>query len=1008
MVPDKVWVLQVFLTRKQKKMAWEQREKISTIQESYQGMNANPQLANSTLQWRLQPNASTPSAAGSKQAKKQTWSRRSHKNGLSYVSSIYPSSKKGMLGKGGAKEEEPRKPLSTSTPQQGGGVKHGSGAASNSTTVESPSVDAGTRGQDQAKNKPRSSTQSGPHRDKRKPSASSQQESLDLDLMNDTDDVYEDAMSVDPTMALGPELLRLYSNSSPGNQKESESGENKVEQQLELRLNDDVPVKIHQPNARLVHGTGSTSSEGFATPSPTPPRHSSMAVAMGGHAHSQRDDSAGPELALSYQTANESFFCGTEDEGTEKGKGHLHENVPALQKNAKPAEKDVTTAGPGDGHKTQDAKKSLEESDDFIDPDELERLLQIVRKDASDRKPPDSSKSDRLNLSDSIPPPVPHRSSSFAVTMSAEHHSAAVTRPTRSTSEAPPLPPRRIKDTKPPPASSQPNDALYLPSLTSDPPPLEFDEVDGSKIDRSLEDDVPPIPPQIQILESPELILPGKLDGPLNLNSYSDTEKFVAIPSDQAELDAPEADRQSSWIYGTINRKANPEAMKAYKDMNGEDSPDFAKEELELTDSQELEVSGLKEASPGTAGSVEKMSSEVDQQLESADLPDGSLANNTDIVEVKNDSVHEVTVDAKWAGTAGTTASANGSDVDSTVFKPKQSQLMHPEVARTGEELTLDAGDDPSARREINPASELTVDGKTRAVSSEKRLIESENNYELDDYCIVELMDNGGSNGDICHKNRNNIPGAASQEEHIYEFDESDQSDTEKRQEERSNGRVARNPLLTSSQDRFRGRRYEEISDGVALKRRPRDSIAESESSDSATKTADVEDVESKNSSMTVTLDLSHIDKEDPLYSSAGDNRLSSGRSSSNEAGPSMSTARSSGDTHSTESSEEAGRDGMVTPVEITYNESMFNLVREKLEGPPSQGAVNLDQTKSAVPRARDDDDAMSNDSAEYSSLPDEDDSSLMPNTRAAIEAHRKSKDWLSKTMERPALVGQK
>jgi len=494
-VPDKVWVLLVYLTRKQKKMAWEQRENISTIQESYRGMSANPQLANSTLQWRLQPNASAPLSTGPKQVRKQTWSRRSHKNGFSYISALSPSSSKGVVGKGGDKED-PRKPLSTSTPQQGGGEKHGSGAGSKS-VEEGPSADTGRYGQDHAaKNKRRSSAQ-GPHKDKKK-SSSSQQDSLDLDLMNDTDEVYEDAMSVDPTMALGPELLRLYSNSSPGDQKGTENAEKKVvqqqQQQLELRLNDDEPVKIHQPNLRLTHGTGSTSSEGFATPSPTPPQRSSIiTIAIGGHAHAQREDSVGPELALSYQTANESFFCGTEDEGTERGKGQHHENGSDQQQNAKSAERGTAVGVTGDDDNVaRDAKKSFEESDDFVDPDELERLLQIVRKDNPSSKSPGSSDSNRLNLSDSIPPPVPNRSSSFAVTTSTGHRSPAVTKSTRSFSEAPPLPPpRNSRDAKPP--VSQPGNTLSLPSLTSDPPQLESDAVDGNEIDKRLKNGAPPI-----------------------------------------------------------------------------------------------------------------------------------------------------------------------------------------------------------------------------------------------------------------------------------------------------------------------------------------------------------------------------------------------------------------------------------------------------------------------------------------------------------------------------------
>jgi len=485
------------------------------------------------------------------------------------------------------------------------------------------------------------------------------------------------------------------------------------------------------------------------------------------------------------------------------------------------------------------------------------------------------------------------------------------------------------------------------------------------------------------------------------------------VVSKPTKLRAPEVERESSWIYDTINRKANLEAMKEYEDTNYEESTDFAKEGLELTDSQEQEVPSLKETSPGlaesgAARSVEETSSEESPQ--SAAAHDGSLANSSDCVETKTDTVHDETVGAKSASSEATAANTNGSDSDSTTSNPKQVHLMNSEVARTEEDLTLGAsGGDLLPERESHPASELAGDSKACPTSTKSVLTEiKEHHYDFEDYCMLELTNNDSSNGDIRQKEQteDNLPGVRAQDEHIYEFDdESDEGDAQ--EGGRSNECEAGNPML-SGQDRLKGRRYEEIPDDIALKRRPRDrSIADSESSDSAIKAVDVEETESKSSSMTVTLDLSHIDKEDPLYSSAGDNRLSSERSSSVEVGSSMVMARGGGDTQSTESSEEAGRDGMVTPVEITYNESMFNLVREKLEGTPGHTSANLDQTKSDICQAGgyDDDDAMSNDSAEYSSLPDEDDN-LIANTRAAIEAHKKSKDWLTKTMERPALVG--
>ena len=52
--PDKVWVIEVYLTREEEEMADDQRKDLSALQSTYSSLDANPRLASSTMSWHFQ------------------------------------------------------------------------------------------------------------------------------------------------------------------------------------------------------------------------------------------------------------------------------------------------------------------------------------------------------------------------------------------------------------------------------------------------------------------------------------------------------------------------------------------------------------------------------------------------------------------------------------------------------------------------------------------------------------------------------------------------------------------------------------------------------------------------------------------------------------------------------------------------------------------------------------------------------------------------------------------
>ena len=1038
-------------------------------------MDANPQLSNSTVQWRFQPTAS--SAVGSaKQIKKQSWSRRTQKNRItSFNSSSSSSSSSSKQGKKDEAVKVSRKPFSTSTPQQQQqqqqqqqNRRHGSdniSLLSMDAVLVSPGLASVSFNNDHIKDKRKTEALL---RQDRKTSQSFQDfphgEGPDWigsgSMMNDTDELYLDAVDVDPAMALGPKMLHLFSNSSVGEEKESRKGGN-----VELRLNDDeMSITQQLRKGSLVHGTGSTSSEGFATPSPTPPQRSSF-ISMAGRM--QRDDSAGPDIASSFKTANESFLCGTDEEvDKERGKdggfiGRQPNAKAAVTSGVATLETLENHLGPRKDVKAESSKLTRKrfdsDDDDFVDSEDLERLLEMAHLKPSNGAV-DSYNDDHLHLTDSLPPPVPRRNASAATTgstSSSTQYSSPTFDSSGDISEVPPVPPHRLVSTKQQHRQDSDNSKLCLSSLTrsSDLPSLVSEDVDGEKEEEEEEEEeedenyAPPLPPRRQV-SSPELMLSGTLEAPLQLPNHSEAQ-MVSSQRDEsgraAKVGSPKSDIQASWIYGTMNRGQNPESMRDFEDEeDGGMANSLDEEELKLVDGPEpkenftsTELMTSPTASRDTCSDNQISTANTDGEAANTgqansskrEVPSVSNGEDATVTEQQTDlNKHEMPAELVHTDTNSSSEQAN-----SASSNKEESLVNEDETSGTEQENSLTASQEGSSKIDTftaddtlsrtAPAAIQENNHKENNLEENHGKIHKENQDEsLEENHDNNLTENGEKNGEedqqinhyefddysIVEETGNNVPGSKVQhgpikndmtppaDEHIYEFDDDDDYDDIGigREEKEGNVDTAGNSSLTFN--RFEGRRYEDISDDVLFNRRTRGTVTESESSEVAK--MDVDDSESKTSSMTVTLDLSHIDKNDPLYSSAGDNRISS-HSGSVEIPRVPNT-----DFISNESSEEAGRDGMVTPVEITYNESMFNMVREKLE--THAEGTDAERTKTAA--RRDDDDAMSNDSAEYSSLPDEDESLLEKNLpRISSEAHKRTKNWLSRTMERPIFVRQ-
>ena len=348
--PDKVWILEVYLTREEVELARDHRKNLLAFQATYASMIANPQLSTSTLHWRFQSSISSKALADSLRIRnRKNWRRRNKQpNG-----SVHSHRVKNL------------EPVASSTPQR---KTKSDSIASDEVTIS-----------------PHLSTVS--YKSNRKSQALAN--SPGSNPGNETDELYVDAVDVDPTMAIGPKMLHLFSNSS-SNAEEKVVGTDMQHEALNIKPIDvgSMPQLIVKEVKSQVQGTtGSTSSEGFATPSPTSPHMSKISPSQ----LPQVDSSFTP----SFKTACESSLSA--DEAGKGGGGGVGTGTLTQKSNT---EQDPQLEGSGStSEPTQTTPINLqtkevssdhpnlsgirkthfsESDDDFVDSEDLEELLKHI------------------------------------------------------------------------------------------------------------------------------------------------------------------------------------------------------------------------------------------------------------------------------------------------------------------------------------------------------------------------------------------------------------------------------------------------------------------------------------------------------------------------------------------------------------------------------------------------------------------------------------------------------
>lgn len=973
-------MLEVYLTREQERSALQQRTNLSAFQDSYAAMYSNPQLSSSTLHWKFQ---SSVSAVPAKDTGKNraSWTRKKKPKSLTSASSSISSPPPRQAGQSMSSRF---KPVSSNVPRQPS--RHSSDNASllsEDAVMVSPGMASVSFSNEHIKIKRKAEAARSRHKNKPHPTQDLMYRDRAVDLSSnnaaliEADDLYLDAVDLDPEMAIGPEMLRIFSQSAfSHSKKENKEGRGVDEIRYDGRVTQDekfVSVNFVRPiievDGRAVRGTGSTSSEGFATPSPTPPKHSAVIPIPGGL---QRDDSIGPDVTCSFKTANESFICGTDEEGEgeEWGKEGVREaNVEQITQVSPSSNRLTVRTRGGHGPLVEKTTRSTStgvvveqrqsySDEDFVDSGDIDRLLEMV----DTKKQTSTSNSagvdnDRLTLSESSPPPPPvPRRHCIATTTTTTTQYSSVTAHTADDEEVPPIPPLRVHSAMQSPPGSTGNCRQYLPSPLTSPEGCSLPEnCEKEKIEEEGEDDKsgPPLPPRLNSLEgSEEVLMSGRLYSPMQ---FPYLPKMTSSPDDTAEtrpasngVQSKETSvLQSSWIYNSFDEMEEglggekPDKERGGGVMTGSDSKGtnrtLAEDGLNLSSASPTRLEsneGVNTASEGRTG----------------------LNGSPVVLKAchKNNSGTDDELDEN------TIAGGEGGNFRSDECVPSVLRFASRDDEKIPDELPTNIG-----RR---TRGTITESGSSETVIAE----DSVRNYEeIQD----QLLANFGrrTSGTVA---------------------ESESSET----------------VIAEVGD------YEEMQDELPtnIERRTREMVTESESSE-ADKEGGVlvDDTESKTSSMTVTLDLSHIARDDIMYmGSSGEYRMNNCSSSSVDVSRiSQIPINVSGN----ESSEETGRDGMVTPVEITYNESMFNLVKEKQKVQERVGmvvaAVGGKERRLDVGEDYDDDfdDAGSNDSAEYSSFPDEDESVsgkyVGLSSHISSEVQKKSRTWLSHSMERPNVV---
>ena len=941
-VPDKVWVLEVFLTRKQKELALHQRPDLSAFQDCYKALSSNPQLSSSSLHCRVQSSVST---ATSKDVGKNSSNENESKPSPSQISSSpplpsisstpYASSRlasksfRSCMKPVSSNAQQKKRSISTDTASllSEDAVMVSPGMASVSFDNEHIKIKRMAEAYRFQKSKNRLQSTQDMTCDKGTVDFSSKNASL-----NETDELYQDAIDVDPEMALGPEILCFFSSNSQTGSKEGRGEENTrmTMEGKETRFdgsvvkNDNVigVLGFSQPTievAESVCRTGSTSSEGFATPSPTPPKHSSV-IAIPGH---PRDESSGPDVNCSFKTANESFMYATGEDGGEEGsKGDrvsrtdskLPEQNTLVSCSFPPSSSRlaVGTSGTPTMRRSSTRSRSMpkeprtsDSDEDFMDPLDIDRLVHTLVPQSSFTNA-ETGHGPRIVSKSSSPPPVPlHRGrpSTITTSTSTSHASSVVTGITDE-EEVPPTPPPHATSQRAPISTENSQQDYFFLTPTSP----EDHSLPGSRKFKKMEvegeedEQGPPVPPRQ--VSAQRAMLSGRLYSPeqfshlLEMNS-ADYETGEKCP---ASMGNDEVTPQSSWIHSKV-----PESLEQ------EGGEGFVTSE---TDADAVEVYVTSETDAG------------------ADTVDGYVTSETD---ASADIVEEL----------------NGLDLSD-----------HFPAVRT-----LESNEKVSALNQGEGEADVSTGSPVHA--RDCRDIKCDVNYEDVEETVryKTLMQDLPNTG---MEVRELIPESESCETVV-------ESDINNR------------------------KRVEGVE-------------AESEPSEAAIEVDSLAgDSESKTSSITVTLDLSHIAKDDIIYKSGYENAMSSCSGSVDISQISSALM----DTNN-ESSEEAGTEGMETPVdamETTYNESIFNPVKEKQrdstgtdeEAGSAAKEVVRDDTREFqfYHDCDDDDDERSNDSAEYSSLPDEDDglrptAALSPLLSAEMQ---KSKTWLTQSLDRPNMV---
>lgn len=861
-------MLEVYLTREEVQTANDQRKDLSAFQATYASMDSNPNLSNTALHWRFQSSISSSKSSTESIKMRKNWRQKSRR-----VKSASVSSR--------------GEPVASSTPNlkqpRSGSIK------SEEAVVFSPGLSTVTFDHNHVKS---AHSAAKPRRSSAGTTPGSKQLSSAHTVGNDTDELYLDAVDVDPTAAIGPEMLRLFSRSTSHPNGEGGEGPHlPLSTSTKDSSNSSGSTDQASIRGRLmevesqVHATGSTSSEGFATPSPTPPRKPSIAKSQ----LLPPEDPTMLDATSSFKTASDlSLHTADEERGAAvSGNAAEHKTTPTASSGGMQAPT-IPQDHFYDPPRVRGGKHS-ESDDDFVDSEDIEKILQRVAKEKKNHH------STGPSSYSPPPPPIPRRGIAAAT---------PILTPASHAEEAPPTPPVRSDSTA---------QNFAHPQKEETPPP--------------------PVPPRLPVYSSESndsgSMVAGILDQP---------EGYPYLPRKPGEQDdepgklvvvgkgAPEKGQLTkTWIYDTLKR------CDKYTDsgVNGVILEGHEGEGRDGGRSPQEAISLSTEERGGAVGGA-KDRTELHRRFDDRDYEE---IDDADPVDIKT-------------------------------------RLAKANLERTGQPKVSDRANTGQ------PKSPVKETGKD---SSGDRDYE-----EIDDVDMDQ----------VGNKSNQDVPSQHAKPASNADYEEIDYPATKAESNistgpKESKGKGARDVGVTAKG----GGDGERDIGNAALYLEHDEEIHDTD--------------ESKNSSMTVTLDLSHIAKDDIMYGSR-DKKM----------GSSVDISRITID-NGESSAEEAGGDGTVTPVDNTFNESMFGLVKAKLEqqrkasealkplAHAGSGSGNGNGTESGL-----------NDSAEYSSLPDEDEN-VFVNSQSQSELEdsipdptignarnkNKTNTWLPRTLDRKNTV---